>query len=98
MPRAGQNCSACRREFEADEEFRAHLYESAERYERRDFCITCEAPPLPFALATWRARAVSAAQRKSIPFDRESIFAFFRQLEPDSPEKVQLRFVLALLL
>src|ERR1051326_172711 len=98
MPRAGQNCSACQRAFGPDEEFRANLYEAAEGYERRDFCGACEAPAMPFSVASWRGRAATADQKKAPVVGRGAIFGFFQRLDADNPQKLQFRFVLALLL
>ena len=99
MPRPGKVCSACERAFEVEERFRACLYEIDEGYERRDYCARCAVPDAPAPVGSWTSRRPAPAARKVQPFDREAIFNFFRRLEdPDTPEKVQFRFVLALLL
>ena len=100
MPRAGRACASCSRTFDADETFRASLYEARGTYERRDFCLTCSPPQEPAPVGTWQTRRpAAAAGKKAVAFDREAIYRFFQRLEEaDTPEQRQLRFVLALLL
>jgi hypothetical protein len=99
MPRPAKACFACAHPFGVEESFRACLYATAGSYERRDFCGRCAAPAEPSPLATWLARVPVPASKKVQPFDREAVYRFFQRLEdePDA-EKVQFRFVLALLL
>ncbi|MFQ5806869.1 MAG: hypothetical protein ACE5I3_10505 [Phycisphaerae bacterium] len=99
MPRPGEACAACRRDFEPGETIQAYLYEFPEGYGRRDYCANCRPPDEPFAIGSWRTRRPQAVARKAASFDREAIYRFFEQLEDaDTPEKRRLRFVLALLL
>ena len=99
MPRPGSVCALCAHEFEPGEAFAAYLYESAEAYERRDYCADCTPPAEPKPIGTWRTRRPLPTAKKVTVFDREAIYAFFRRLDDaDEPEKVQFRFVLALLL
>ncbi|MBI5866425.1 MAG: hypothetical protein HZB38_18295, partial [Planctomycetes bacterium] len=50
-------------------------------------------------LAQWRTRRPLPTTQKVAPFDRETVLAFFRRLEKaETPEQIQFRFVLALLL
>lgn len=99
MPRRGEACSACRAAFEPGTAFNAYLYETSAGYERRDFCLICSPPAEPEPIGFWRTRRPQPTARKVAPFDREAVFAFFQRLSsPDTPERVQFRFVLALLL
>ncbi len=98
MPQPGSACATCAHAFEPGEAFRACLYESDTGYQRRDYCTRCEPPPEPAALATWQTRRPIPTKKVQI-FDRAAMYEFFRGLEADPrPEKVQFRFVLALLL
>src|SRR5262249_55453180 len=64
-----------------------------------EFCLDCLPPELPIALASWRTRRPQPAAKRTHAFDREAVLGFLQRLgEPDSPQKVQFRFVLALLL
>jgi hypothetical protein len=99
MPRRAEACSACGHAFDPGEPIRAYLYESPKGYERRDYCANCRPPDEPFAIGSWRTRRPEPAPKKVQPFDREAIYGFFERLhDADTPEKQQLRFVLALLL
>jgi len=99
MPRRGEACAACGRDFQPGETIRAYLYEFPEGYERRDYCANCRPPDEPFAIGSWQTRRPQPTAKKTSAFDREAIYRFFEQLEDaDTPEKQRLRFVLALLL
>jgi hypothetical protein len=99
MPRAGNACVACGRTFEVGESFRACLYEMPEGYDRRDYCRDCPVPASPDPVATWTPRRAAPAPKRVQRFDREAVYRFFERLdEADEPDKVQFRFVLALLL
>lgn len=99
MPRRGETCTACGHAFEIGETFRAFLSESPTGYERQDFCTTCPPPGMLGVLAAWTTRRPQPATKKAQPFDREAMYKFFQRLrDADEPEKLQFRFVLALLL
>jgi hypothetical protein len=113
MPRRSDACAACGHGFEIDEVFRAFLFETRAGYERRDCCLTCPPPDAGgphsgpdrrpadenAAIGYWQTRRPAPAGKKVQPFDREAIYGFFRRLDDAAePEKVQFRFVLALLL
>jgi hypothetical protein len=99
MPRRGEACVACGRDFKPGDMIRAYLYESPEGYERRDHCADCRPPDEPPAIGVWRTRRPEPAVKRVHSFDREAVYHFFRRLEDaDTPEQRQLRFVLALLL
>jgi len=99
MPRRGEACAACRCEFVPGDVIQAYLFESPEGYERRDYCANCRPPDEPFAIGSWKTHRPQLVAKRAQTFDREAIRLFFEQLEDaDTPEKRQLRFVLALLL
>jgi hypothetical protein len=98
MPRHSPSCCACQHEFEVGETFVAFLYTAAGGFERRDFCTACR-PADEAALAQWRTRRPAPRKRGAPAFDREAVFTFFTRLDDaETPEKLQFRFVLALLL
>jgi hypothetical protein len=99
MPRRGEICCVCQKAFEPGDELRAYLFETPEGYQRRDYCLNCPAPAEPGNVGSWKTRRPLPAAKKSPVFDRDAIFQLFTTLEDaEAPERVQLRFVLALLL
>jgi hypothetical protein len=99
MPRRADQCSACGHVFEIGETFEARLYAAQGDYQRRDFCLNCPAPTDPVAIGTWRTHRPEPAAKRAQAFDREAIYGFFQRFEDaHDPERVQFRFVLALLL
>lgn len=99
MPRRGEACAACQREFLPGESMQAYLFESPEGYERRDYCATCRPADEPFAVGSWKTRRPEPAAPKLPQFDLEALQRFFEQLDDaETAAKQQLRFVLALLL
>jgi hypothetical protein len=100
MPRRADACAACNRTFEVGDSLQALLFDAPAGYERRDYCLACTpAEVAASALAVWKTRRPAPTERKNVPFDREAIYGFFQRIEQDdAPEKLQFRFVLALLL
>jgi hypothetical protein len=99
MPRQGEACAACRCRFVPGDAIQAFLFESPDGYERRDYCDKCRPPDEPIAIGSWRTRRPQPVAKKRQTLDREAIQHLFEQLEDaETPEKRQLRFVLALLL
>lgn len=99
MPRRAECCAACQKEFEIGQPLQAFVYDVPTGYERRDYCVPCIATAGDNALASWRTRRPEPAARKTLAFDRQSVMSFFERLDEDGPpERVQFRFVLALLL
>lgn len=99
MPRRGEACGVCQKTFEPGEELRAFLLESPEGYQRRDCCLSCPAPNNAGVVGSWKTRRPLPAAKKTLTFDRATIFQLFTTLEDaETPERIQLRFVLALLL
>ncbi len=99
VARHGEQCAGCGHAFEVNETFAAVLYPGGDSgFERRDYCSNCEPAADPPAIGQWKARRFPPAEPKSAPFDREAMFEFFWRLEVTTPEKLQFRFALALLL
>lgn len=100
MPRRSERCVGCDAPFEIGQTIRAYLFDTAEGYARRDFCLECAPDAAGEAVAAWRTRRPEPSQPKNAPFDRAATLNFFRRLDEDDeqPEKQQFRFVLALLL
>lgn len=98
--RLGERCTSCGRTFEVGEWVQTLLYACGDGYERRDYCPPCAgAAAAELQVGAWRARRPAPGPPKARPLDREAILEFFRRLESEAaPEKVEFRFVLALLL
>lgn len=100
MPRRTNTCYATGRTFEPGEEFKTFLYEINDGgYERRDYTLDLRPPSSPPWVASWRARRPPPAEKTARKLDRAALYTFFKRLQDDdSAEKIQFRFVLALLL
>jgi hypothetical protein len=102
MPRRGDRCVACQREFAAGEALHVCLYDTPTGYERRDFCGACPPPPEPQPVGVWKSRrpdSSAAGDRGALVIDRPALLAFLEQLAGAVDRRqVQFRFVLALLL
>lgn len=99
MPRRSDACVVCGEKFEVGQIICAALFEVDEGYERRDRCEGC-APAAPAeAIAQWRTRRRDPGKKRGAPFDRTAMYEFFTRLDdPQTPNRVQFRFALALLL
>jgi hypothetical protein len=100
MPRRSNTCHLCGHEFAIGETFAVSLLEAAQGYDRRDYCQACAPAEELDRLATWKTtRREPATPKRGQPFDREAVFALFRQVTTaQDPAQDQFRFVLALLL
>ncbi len=98
MPRRGESCTACHHRFEPGESLRVYLYETAEGYQRRDYCMSCAPSDGQAPMAVWTTRRPEAT-RKTRTLDWNVAFRLFEQLaDAASDRQTQLRFLLALLL
>lgn len=100
VARHGEHCAGCGHGFDVNETFRAVLYPGQEEaFERRDYCLSCEPAAEPAPIGQWRTHRPPPSEPKRRPFDREAIYDFFLRFEDaDTEERLQFRFVLALLL
>jgi len=96
-------CLACNRAMAPGEEFVAALREVDPLFERYDYCPSCWSGQAEAAkqglLGFWKARVPQPAKKKKTFVDDEVLLDFFGQLDgDDTAAKVDLRFVLALVL
>jgi hypothetical protein len=99
MPRRSDRCFSTERVFEVGDEIAVILLETPAGYERRDYAAEAAPELLEMEIARWRTTKRAPSQPSPHAIDRAAIYEFFRRLsEPDSPHKLQFRFVLALLL
>ena len=102
IAKATGRCAACGRSLAEGEPFYAILIDLAGRLERRDYCEDCWTGPDPQAYCFWKSRVPEKQQKdRTRPawVDDDLLLSLFEQLDEEtSPRRVQLRFILALML
>ncbi len=92
-------CYGTGREIEPGEDYFGALVETGEGLQRRDFCVDYWESEKPDVFCYWKTRLPHPNQKKQIFVDDDMILAFFERLEKETEqEKVNFRFVLALIL
>ena len=92
-------CYGTGRKIQYGEEYFGALVETAEGLQRRDFCADYWEKERPDAFYHWRTRLPHPDQKKQIFVDDEMLLAFFDRLARETEqEKINFRFVLALIL
>lgn len=92
-------CYGTGRKIQYGEEYFGALVETAEGLQRRDFCADYWEKEKPDAFCHWRTRLPHPDQKKQIFVDDEMLLAFFDRLARETEqEKINFRFVLALIL
>ncbi len=92
-------CCGTGRKIEYGEEYFGALVEIDEGLQRRDFCADYWEREKPNVFCYWRSKLPHPDQKKQIFVDDEMLVAFFERLENETEqEKVNFRFVLALIL
>lgn len=92
-------CWGTGKKIEYGEEYFAALVESEEGLQRRDFCAKYWQDKKPEVFCYWKTKLPHPDQKKQIFIDDEMLMAFFDRLEQETEEeKINFRFVLALIL
>ena len=92
-------CCGTGKEIAAGEEYFSALVETDEGLQRRDFCIEYWQANKPEVYCFWKTRQPLPDEKKQVFIDDEMLMAFFERLsEETEQEKVNFRFVLALVL
>jgi hypothetical protein len=92
-------CYGTERKIEYGEEYFAALVETEEGLQRRDFCADYWESQKPDVFCYWKTRLPEPGQKKQLFVDDQMLMAFFERLEKETEqEKVNFRFVLALIL
>jgi len=92
-------CHGTERKIEYSEEYFAALVETEEGLQRRDFCADYWESQKPDVFCYWKTRMPEPGQKKQLFVDDQMLMAFFERLEKETdPEKINFRFVLALIL
>ena len=92
-------CYGSGKAIEPGEEYFGALVETDEGLQRRDFCADYWESEKPDVFCHWKTRLPRPDEKKQIFVDDEMLMAFFERLaEETEQEKVNFRFVLALVL
>lgn len=92
-------CCGTGKKIEPGEEYFAALVETNEGLERRDFCADYWQGQKPDVFCFWKTKLPHPDQKKQIFVDDEMLMAFFERLaEETEQERINFRFVLALIL
>jgi hypothetical protein len=85
--------------IEPGQEYFGALVKTEEGLQRRDFCADYWESEKPDVFCYWKTKLPHPDQRKQLFVDDQMLMAFFERLEKETdPEKVNFRFVLALVL
>jgi hypothetical protein len=92
-------CSGTGKKIEHGEEYFAALVQTDEGLARRDFCAEYWQEKQPDVFCYWKTKLPQPDQKKHIFVDDEMLMAFFERLAQETEqEKINFRFVLALIL
>lgn len=96
-------CHACNSQVPPGQEIMAMLIETAEEFQRQDFCHACwpdkANPSRPEVVGSWKTRVPQPSEKKKLFVDDDLLINFFERLaETEDPAKINFRFVLALIL
>jgi hypothetical protein len=99
IDKSHEQCCGTGRRIEPGEEYFAALVETEEGLRRKDFCDKYWESEKPQVYCFWKTRLPEPNQKKQIFVDDEMLMAFFERLaEEIEQEKINFRFVLALIL
>jgi hypothetical protein len=92
-------CRGTGKQIEPGEEYFGALVETDEGLKRQDFCADYWKEQRPNVFCYWKTKLPHPDQKKQIFIDDEMLMAFFERLAKETEqEKINFRFVLALVL
>ena len=92
-------CYGSSKKIEYGEEYFGALVETDQGLTRRDFCADYWQSQKPEVFCFWKTRLPQPGQKKTQFIDDDMLMAFFNRLEQETEqEKINFRFVLALIL
>ena len=92
-------CWGSGKKIEYGEEYFGALVETDEGLQRRDFCADYWQEQKPEVFCYWKTKLPHPGQKKQLFVDDEMLMAFFERLAKETEqEKINFRFVLALIL
>ena len=94
-----RQCWGSGRKIEPDQEYFGALVETQDGLQRRDFCSEYWEQQKPQVFCYWKTRLPHPDQKRQVFVDDDMLMAFFERLAGETDrEKVEFRFVLALVL
>lgn len=97
--RPGETCVVCGRPFQVEERYFSALIDRGSEFERRDYCSGCWQRERPRVFSFWRTRRLPPEKQPRALFDEDVVLNLFLRLEgADEPSKVNLRYIVALML
>ena len=92
-------CCGSGRKIEPGEEYYGALVETADGLERRDYSAEYWEANKPEVFCFWKSKLATGEEKKELFVSDEMLMAFFERLANETePEKLNFRFVLALVL
>ena len=92
-------CSGSGKQIGHGEEYFAALVETDAELQRRDFCVEYWESQNPKVYCYWKTKLPEPNQKKQLFVDDQMLMTFFERLEQETQqEKINFRFVLALIL
>jgi hypothetical protein len=92
-------CFGTNRTIEVGEEYYAALVETEQGLERRDFSAEYWTGSQPQVYCYWKSKLPDPQEKKKLFIDDDMLMAFFERLGlEEAPERVSLRFAVALVL
>ncbi len=92
-------CFGTDKKIEPGQEYFATLIEIDEGLHRRDFCVDYWEKEKPDVYCFWKTKRAEPNQKRQIFIDDQMLMAFFERLGKETEqEKINFRFVLALIL
>ncbi|MHC4214027.1 MAG: hypothetical protein ACYSWP_11705 [Planctomycetota bacterium] len=99
ISRSAGECFGTGEQIEYGQEYFAALVEGQEGLVRRDFCSDYWEREKPEVFCYWKTKLPEPGKKKELFVDEEMLVSFFERLAQEmEPEKVNFRFVLALIL
>jgi hypothetical protein len=92
-------CSGSGKRIDSGQEYYGALVETEQGLERRDFSTEFWESAKPDVFCFWKTKLAAPGQKKTLFVDDGMLMAFFERLAMETdPDKVNFRFVLALVL
>ena len=88
-------CAGSEKTIEPGQEYFAALVETANGFERKDFCADFWQQSCPDVYCFWKSKMPLPNQKKKLFIDDDMLMAFFERLGAETdPEKINFRFIL----
>ena len=92
-------CCGSGRKIENGQEYYGALVETEQGFERRDFSVEFWEQAKPSVFCFWKTKFTAGEPKKSMFVDDAMLMAFFERLAAETdPDKLNFRFVLAMIL